>query len=152
MSKKAHITFNALIGFIIFGLLFYLVQVAYWQFYPYKTAEIVVPMEVLNKDNKVAKNENLELFLLINKQSDYTPKVSRNLLCDSGVYFVPSVVAGGNARPKGEYTATVKYPIPDEIPVGSKCYFIFNNEYKVNPIRVINKQWESEPFTIVEAR
>lgn len=141
----------ALTNFLVAVLVFFSAQYLYWQVFPYQTAEIAVPMEVLNENNEVPNGGELVMFLMIDKQSEYTPVVSRNVICDDGsVHFVESTVTGGTARPQGIYDVTVRFTIADNMPVGATCEFEFQNDYKVNPIRTITKKWRSEPFRITE--
>lgn len=138
---------RAVIGFAVGSIIYIACVFLVWTLYPYKTAEIVEPMKVLNENHIVRGGEPLALELSINKQSDITPSVSRNVVCRDTIYFVDAPQSGGRARPKGQYTATVTFNLPT-IPVGEECYFQFTNSYQVNLLRTINKVWKSELFKI----
>jgi hypothetical protein len=141
----------ALTNFVIGVLVFLIGQFIYWQVFPYQTADIETPMVVLNENKEVRVGGELRLFLEINKQSEYTPTVSRNIVCDDrSVHFVQSTQTGGTARPQGVYTASPVFIVPTDLPVGATCEFEFQNDYPVNPVRTITKKWRSEPFTIIE--
>lgn len=115
---------------------------------PVKTADIKQPIKVLNENKIVQKGEKLELELVISKYTNVTPEVSRNLLCDDGtVYFVPSAIQG-TARPVGTYTAIANIDLPLEAPTDIPCKLEYNNEYRVNFVRTINRVWSTEKFII----
>lgn len=141
---------NAIIGFLTGVAIFFAVELLWWEFFPYQTADVFVPISVTNQDNIVKRGEKLQLALTINKQSDYNPTISRNILCEDNVYLVFAQGAGGSTRPRGVFTAETSYNIPDAVPANTPCTFIFINEYKVNPIRTITKVWASETFEVVE--
>lgn len=141
---------NGAIGFILTFSVYWIAQLLWWEFFPYQTANVAIPIAVNNQFDQVQRGEELEMTLIIDKQSYYTPVVSRNVLCGDQIYLVDSPFGGGSARPSGIYTATTSYRLPDRIPSDVPCTFIFINEYKVNPIRTITKTWASEPFTIKE--
>ena len=142
---------NSIIGFAIGVVIYFVVLALVWLLYPYQTANVTVPIDVTNLNHQVSKTGKLQLSLYIDKQSDYTPTVSRNIICnDSKVYLIPASGAGGSARPRGKFIAESSYPLPLTIHVGDKCVFVFMNEYKVNPLRTITKTFTSEVFEVVE--
>jgi hypothetical protein len=120
-----------------------------WTIYPYKTADIQVPIEVLNKNKQVRVGEPIEMKLKIKKYTDITPKGAVYLRCNDGqVIELPSAVTN---RPPGEYETVVdKYRVPERAVVGTKCTFNFRNAYQVNPIREIVKDWYSEEFEVIK--
>lgn len=149
---------SAIVGFMAFFLVFWALQLAAWQFKPYKTADIVVPMEVLSetttvvegeKVNVIQSDEQLHIVVEFTKYIEATPTVSRNIVClDGSVFIVPGTVQRGTARPVGTFRATPSYDLPEGMPRDTFCYFQFTNEYKVNPIRSITKTWQSEMFIV----
>ena len=182
MGKDSYIRFlgdkaiNAALGFIAAAMLFFLAQYLWWQIFPYRTADVVVPMEIatdglppifenedgakiraLQDDNfneEVKRGGQLKIFLQFTKHTDVTPTVSRNIVCSDSsgslsVYLVEGL-PGGSARPVGTFTAKPIYQLPEQIEVGRECVFQFTNEYQVNPVRTITKVWQSEKFTVVE--
>lgn len=120
-----------------------------WTIYPYKTAEVNVPIEVLNKDRKVAIGEPIVMRLFVTKYTDITPKGNVYLRCNDGtVIELQSAVTN---RPAGRYETVVdKYKVPERAIVGTKCNFNFRNAYQVNPIREIVKDWYSQEFEIIK--
>ena len=148
---------------ILYGL-----QAIWWQFGSYDTAEVFTPMEVItdkplsqelvnagiyydaNNEETVPQGGVLKLFLSFDKQTSLAPRVDRNIICESGNTYQVTSPNTDSSRPSGQFTATLNFTISDDIPVGEKCFFQFQNTYQVNPIRTINKSWVSEPFTIIE--
>ncbi len=121
----------------------------FWTLYPYKTAEIEIPIQILNENKQVKIGEPILMRVVIDKQSDLTPEGSVYLRCSDGsiVELQSSVVN----RPPGKYETVVsKYRMPERAIVGSMCTFNFRNVYQVNPIREIVKDWYSEEFQIIK--
>lgn len=145
------VAIRAAIGFVMAASLYVFFVFLYWSFFPYQTADVVVPMEVENENNLVVKGEPLRLRLDIDKQSDYRPIISRNVVCGTKVFLIaPRFQGSGDARPQGQYEAHTDYMLPDDIPMYEDCTFIFINEYQVNPVRTITRTWVSEKFQVVE--
>lgn len=151
-SKVLGIRFaGAVKGALLFGSMALLLQLGYWAVYPYKTAEVVEPMEVLNENKELTRDELLQLTFTFTKYTDISPTVARNVLClDGSTHFVAVQPSTGDSRPTGTFTASPKYGITDGTPANVLCFFQFTNEYEVNPIRTITKVWRSESFTIIE--
>lgn len=145
------ILFRALMGFVAGSLIYFVVLAVWWLAYPYQTATIQEPMKVLNANKVVLKSEQIRLSISIDKKTDITPIVTRNIICGTTTYFVVNSIDSGGARPRGMFTATVKYDLPEEIPDGEVCYFQFTNSYRVNPLKVIDKVWKSEVFQVIES-
>lgn len=142
---------RAIIGFVLAASIYIFFVFLYWSFFPYETANVVVPMEVENENNLVIKGEPLRLRLEIDKRSDYRPVISRNVLCGTTVFLVePNIASGGSQRPQGKYEAHTDYLLPDDVPMYTDCTFIFINEYQVNPIRTITRTWVSEKFQVID--
>lgn len=154
--RRQHINYlksirNAGIGFLVAFSAYWVVQLLWWEFYPYKTADIEEPMTILNENKIVEPGDKLELELTFTKYSNLAPEVSRNVICvDDSVHFVQALPSTGVARPIGTFTARNSYQLPESIPRNINCYFQFTNEYQVNPIRIVTKTWKSEVFTVVD--
>lgn len=141
---------NAVVGFVIGVGALYGVQTVWWQFGTYDTANVFEPIGVLNNLDQVEQGGVLELFISFHKQTDIAPEVSRNIICENGNTYQVTSPNTDSSRPSGRFTARLNFTISEDIPVGSVCFFQFQNSYQVNPIRAINKVWASEPFTIIE--
>lgn len=142
----------ALINFGMGMFAFFTLQFTYWQFFPYQTAEVVEPIKVLNENKQVVKGDLLRLEISFNKESDYTPIVTRNIICSNETaFFAQSTSIGGNTRPQGQFTTIGEFGLDANVPLNTPCYFEFKNSYAVNPVRTITKDWRSETFTVVEA-
>ena len=140
---------NATIGFIVGVFLMTAIQIVWWQFVPYPTADVTVPIEVLNANNEVQRGGDIMLLVIFDKQSDITPEVSRNIICNTGNIYGVETAMDGRSRPTGKFVAEVEFRLTENAKVGEICYFQFQNDYKVNPIRTIRKVWQSEPFTVI---
>lgn len=131
-----------LCGAVLLLFLFFMV-------YPYKTAEIKVPIQVLNENKEVKVGEPIKMFIVLDKYADIKPTVDTFVSCND--FNTVPLEARGAARPVGHYEFAVNiYTLPAGVKTGAICKFNFRNEYKVNPIRVITKNWYSEQFKVVE--
>lgn len=137
-------------GFIVGVGVLYGLQAVWWQFGSYETAEVAVPIKVLNEYNEVPQGGVLKLFLIFDKRTNIAPQVSRNIICESDNTYQVASPNTDSSRPSGKFTATLNFTISEDIPVGEICFFQFQNAYQVSPLQVINKTWSSEPFTIIE--
>lgn len=150
IKQMFHAVRNATFGFIIGIIAYWGIQLLWWEFYPYKTADVEVPIAVANEGNIVRRGEKLEIIISFNKQTDVSPLVTRALICnDNDSYFI-SVQDRTSSRPRGKFVGRASFDIPPNVPMDSNCIFEFTNIYQVNPIRTITKKWASEPFTIKE--
>lgn len=151
--KRHHINYlkairNAFIGFVMAFSAYWIVQLIYWEFYPYKTAFISEPMQVLNENLEVT-DGILRLEVNFTKETDVSPIVSRNIVClDGTVYLVFTPQGAGVTRPQGTFRAISTYELSPDISKDVQCYFQFTNAYEVNPIRTITKVWKSELFIV----
>jgi len=130
-----------------------MITAIFWTVYPYKTADIVEPIKVLNKNHEIKVNENIIMEMKITKHNLYPVEGSNYILCDNGrVYTVTKMNPNGSrSLPVGTFTRVQDaYSVPGDAEVGSTCHFEFQNFYKVNPIRSIAKTWISEDFKIIE--
>lgn len=146
-SRKLWHKFSAVV--ITMAAIFMLV-VIFWLVFPYKTAEIKQPVPVLNKNNEVAIGEKLILEISVTKYIDAFPNGTEIITCDDGgIAFLDS---GKTSNfPPGTYTfVNDSNVIPDKLVAGSKCMYHFRYTYRVNPIREITKEWDSEPFLVLE--
>jgi len=141
---------NSVLAFCLFSLVYLAGLIVFWQVYPYETADVSVPIEVQNTDDRLQPGENLELLIIIDKAGNYNAQVQRGVLCDDGDYYSVTPVDRQDNLPKGEFIRRRFFTLSERMPIGAVCYFQFNLTYKVNPIRDINKQWISEPFEIIE--
>lgn len=121
----------------------------FWLIYPYKTADLQVPIEILNPNKQVKIGEPIIMKIIIKKYIDTTPKGDVYLKCDDG--SIIDLQALTSNRPAGNYTVVVdKYKVPERAVAGTKCTFNFRNSYQVNPIREVVKDWYSEEFEVIK--
>jgi hypothetical protein len=134
---------------ITFGMATLIIGVViFWTLYPYKTADIDVPIQILNENKQVKIGQPILMKLKVTKYTDITPKGSVYLRCSDNTII--ELQASTVNRPPGEYQAIVdKYKVPDKVSAGVKCSFNFRNAYQVNPMREIVKDWYSEEFEVI---
>lgn len=139
-----------IIAILTFVMLTIIVATAlFWTVYPYKTADIQVPIEILNENKQVRVGEPIQMKLVYTKYIDNLPKGDVYLKCSDG--SIIELQANTANRPAGSYVVVVdKYRIPDRAIEGTKCRFNFRNTYQVNPIREIVKDWYSEEFEVIK--
>lgn len=129
------------------------VVTAFWQLYPYKTADVVEPIKILNENKQIAPKEKIIMELKISKYNLFPVVTNNSILCDNGrIYTIDSIMPQGKSSlPVGTFTRVQSnYSLPSDIDNGSTCHFEFQNTYEVNPIRKIIKTWRSETFTVKE--
>lgn len=149
MTRVRHTT-NAPVAFVLFSVAYFFILFLWWQLFPYQTATVDVPIEVLNEKNEIRPGDNINLLVVFDKQSDVTPEVSRNIICNTGSVYDVVAPSGGRARPTGKFIAEVNFGLTERAIPGEICVFEFINKYHVNPIRTVTKKWQSEPFEVVK--
>lgn len=128
-----------------------LTMAIFWLVYPYKTADIVEPIKVLNPNHQIAPGEKIVMELKITKYHLYPVENDNSIVCDNGQLYVmnQTMPKGKSSLPVGTFTRIQNaYSLPNAAEIGTKCHFDFQNSYKVNPIRSIIKHWQSETFTV----
>ena len=145
-SRKIWYTFSSIV--IVFAAGFILLAI-FWMVYPYKTAEIKTPVPILNENNEIARGDTVLLKVVVTKYTDVAPERDELITCDDG--SITFINPGDTTNlPPGTYTFTNdKNTLPEKLVVGAVCKYHFRYSYRVNPIREINKEWDSEPFTVV---
>lgn len=141
----------AILTFILASIV--MVTAIVWTIYPYKTADIVEPVNIMNENNEIRQNETILMELKITKHNLYPVESNNAILCDNGrIYTASKMNPNGSASlPVGTYTRIQDaYSVPGDAEIGTTCHFEFQNSYKVNPIRTIFKTWVSEDFKIIE--
>lgn len=153
VSNKMRAINLAIYGiFIMIGLA--MIVVIFWLVYPYKTADIVEPIPILNKNHQIAPEEAIVMELDVTKYNIYPLEAYNAILCSNGrIYVIGSIVPNGKSvLPVGHFIRKQdSYHLPGDAEVGTTCHFEFQNTYKVNPIRSVIKTWKSEDFTVVRS-
>lgn len=142
---------NAIIGALVFGLLGLVINFAWWRYAPYEVATVEQPITVLNDYRAVSPNDILRLGIIVEKSGNYTASnISTNVICsDGGLYGVERVDVGGENVPQGSFVRERQFRISANIPKGTTCYFQFDLDYEVNPVRTIRETWKTEVFEVV---
>ena len=149
-NEVLRVFYKAFFWFFLFVTAYAVILILFWTTYPYKTATVTEPIRVTNPNKEVSQSGEIKLELLINKQSNYVPIVNRSIVCADRTYLVTVSSGMSIVRPKGVFIANVHYAMPNEIPIGESCYFIYRNDYQVNSIRTITNIWKSETFKVIE--
>lgn len=149
MTTKRHIT-NALTAFALFSTVYLTGLLVWWQFYPYQTASVEVPIEVQNKDDIIPKDEPIHLVIVATKSTNLRADISTGIICSNGDYYGATATQGGRRLPEGTFIRNRFFLMDKDVPADETCFFRFNLDYKVNPIRTIHKVWDSEPFEVRE--
>ena len=131
---------------LVFGEFLFIVitwgVLMYWWLRSYKIIDIIsaVPIQA-----EVKQGTDLEYLLDYCKYTDVIPSVSRKFV-DGIIYAVPS---SGVGLKKGCGKMVLSIPVPKTLPIG--VYHLETSlDYKVNLIRVINKEYSTEKFTVVK--
>lgn len=141
------------VGWLALASIIYMVGLLiYWQIQPYQLPYIKEPIKILNEDHEIAIGEPIRMEVEVRKPYpthviNQTPRIE----CDSG--NLVTLVGRPADLPVGEYTITSdSYLLPPKVLVGETCRFYFQTTFQVNPIKTVQQDWSSEPFTVVEAR
>lgn len=123
----------------------------FWAIYPYPTAEVQQPITILNPNKEIAIGDNIVMELKIDKPTNIKPEGARFITCNDGNLVTLSSLA--TRLPTGRYTyVNDQYVLLPKVQAGSRCTFHFINQYRVNPIRVIEREWVSEQFLVLPKR
>lgn len=146
-SRKILYALSTLIITLAIG---FMLLIIFWLLYPYKTAEIEVPVEVLNTNHQIAQGEQIVLKVHVTKYSNVTPTRSEFITCDDGSLTFINPGKSTNLSP-GSYTVINDYnTLPFKLAPGSICKYHFHYGYKVNPIREIVNEWVSDTFLVLK--
>lgn len=140
-----------LVKFILISAVFITWLGVFWAIYPYQTADVEQPIKIMNPNKEIAIGDKIIMQLKIDKPSDIKPGGRRFITCNDGNLVTLATLV--TRLPSGTYTyINDAYTLLPKIAAGSRCTFHFVNEYRVNPIRVIEKEWVSEQFLVLPKR
>lgn len=140
---------KAVVGFAVGASLYFLSLGVFWMTYPYKVANIQVPIQILNEHKQIAPGETIRMFIILDKYQDIKPSVDTFVICDDQSTF--ALDGKGKARPVGHFEYIVTdYTLSLGAKAGATCSFHFKNTYQVNPLKTITKNWYSEDFKVEE--
>lgn len=123
----------------------------FWAVYPYETADVEQPIKIVNPNKEIAIGDKIIMELKIDKASNIKPGGRRFITCNDGNLVTLSSLV--TRLPSGTYTyINDQYVLLPKVQPNSRCTFHFVNEYRVNPIRVIEKEWVSEQFLVLPKR
>ena len=121
----------------------------FWLVYPYEVASVNTPIKILNENHEIPVGGTILLEIEVNKPNDLRPDGSIFLACEDQIF---TLVSNPTNIPVGKFTVVNDaHSVPETAQPGSVCTFNFRNEYQVNPIRVEQREWASEEFTVIEA-
>lgn len=129
----------------IITAIFLMLLVGFWMLYPYKTLTFKTSKyPVLNRS--VVSGTSLSFISDYCKYIDLTATTSREFV-DGVIYPVPETITN---REKGCKNVIVTVPVPQELPSG-KFHLLIHYVYRVNPLRTIVVNHETEEFNIINA-
>ncbi len=132
------------LGTIFLALLLIFI-VGFWLLYPYKPLVLNTPkFKVLTPI--VKQGGVLQYVSDYCKYMKLSATTTRSFV-NGIIYNVPSIDTN---RPCGCFKTTFQVDIPKELPVG-KFYMHLIYKYKVNPIRTIVVEQNTEEFTVIES-
>lgn len=117
---------------------------------PVNVPTIDQPIPVLNENREIAVGESIVLQLDVVKTDGSHPTVTnRFIVCESGnlITLTPST----RDLPVGEYRIiSDSVDLPAKVTVGDTCTFLYRVDFRINPVRTVDVEYESEPFTVVQ--
>lgn len=140
MRKKIeHISIMISMGIIV--AVWFLLM--FWWLYPYKTTSNIQPYKILNEE--VRQGDLLLYKIDYCKYTNVTPTVNRQFI-DGIIYSTPESTAQLK-KGCGRFINSVK--IPTTLPPGT-YYMKATVTFKMNPIRIISKEFITEQFTVLK--
>lgn len=136
---------KATLLFLVINIVIFL-YIAYLLFWPAPLPIIYNEPFPLDK-TEVARGEEISYLIHLNKRSDYTAELNRNIICEDGnlVTLAPS----NSNVPQGEHKIWITLTIPNKTSLGV-CHFELNNTYHINPLREIQVSFKSKDFFVVQ--
>lgn len=128
-----------LLNFIVVGVFAYLL------FWPTQLPIIYnEPFPVSPKEIK--KGEVLTITMEVNKRKQYTVDVHKNIVCNDG--NLVTLAPNKTSIPLGTNTIEVEIIIPTKASF-STCHVEFENEYKINALRIEHQKMVTQSFKII---
>jgi hypothetical protein len=139
IKKAALFLFYA--GFIIYSTI-----VGYWLFWPYNVIDVERPIQIMNEGKTVQAGDRLIYKIKYKKHMDIQGELNRKLINNYKIDLKDTLATA----PIGPDCDKVAIEIPRNAEEGT-YYLWWSVSYKVNPLRVITIQADSEPFRVVPA-
>jgi len=135
---------NWMSGISLLSAVIFLIVVGYWMLYPYKV--ITFNDSVFPMSTKVAKAGQIVSYKVdYCKTTDLSSSVTREFV-NALIYVTPTTI---NHRPKGCHVFTMGVVVHKELPPG-EYYLHMTYRYKVNPIKEIIVEHNTEKFTVTK--
>lgn len=116
----------------------------FWWIYPYKTVNINYQPYLIN-NKEIKQGGQLNYIINACNYTEIVPTVTKQFV-DGIVYSVPDSVV---SLPMGCNKTIVSVKVPKSLPIGEYKLKIFVS-YKMNPIRNIISNYETEKFSVVK--
>lgn len=143
MKTKRQLThILALVGFVLIVFIWAIFMV--WWIYPYKTATINQQPYIIS-ESKIKQGDNLNYVIDACNYTDIVPTVTKQFV-DGIVYSVPE---GAIRLPMGCNKTIVSVKVPKNLPTG-EYYLKVYVSYKINPIRTIISDYQTERFSVIK--
>lgn len=129
-----------------------MVYIFYLLFEPFKTPTITTPIPILNKDRIIPSGDSISTrvdYCVFKQVPVYSTRRYQSIGGDSRVYFLSSQQTSG-VKPGCASATSNTATIPKDIPPG-RYKIILDSTFRVNQLKSVTRQYETEEFTIVEA-
>jgi len=130
---------------IVSGL-FLCLYVGYILTYPFKVAEIKLPLPVLNKDD-IRPGGVVILEIGYTRYIEGVATIYSHFSCNSGIYSLPD---RSSFVSKGSGKIFTRVSLPINIPTGERCRYNAINEYNEHLLRSVQVSVDSEYFDVVK--
>lgn len=144
---------RAVVGFALASIAYWAVTMVWWRAGNYDSVLPTVeqPIKVNNLNREVALDEELHLTVVVDKPVDLAPvNVGTGFHCNNRQFYSAIPSNPGWRLPAGKFILDTYFKFPENMPANVTCYFQFTQDYQVNPIRLITRTWNSEPFDVKE--
>lgn len=136
---------DAIIYSVMIAFLVYAAIVGWWLLYPYEPITVERPIKILNQGKSVKVGETLLYEIKYNKHMAICGTLSRKLINNTKIDLSDSKASA----PIGEDKDIVPVLLPTYADPGT-YYLWWSVSYKVNPLRTVTINVESEKFEVIK--
>lgn len=135
----------AIVGIV--GWVLVLSLLSWWLWGPVELPSIKEPMQVLNV-SPITEGDVVQLEISVSKPTSLAVEdTNRFIECENGQLI--TFTSSPQDLPPGEYVLQAESPpIPERLTESTTCSFVYNVEYRINPLRTESLQVRSEEFVL----
>lgn len=145
MKMKTKKKITHILVLIAFAIIVFIWAIfMFWWIYPYKTT-VVNEQPYLINNTEIKQGGNLNYIIDACNYTEIVPTVTKQFV--DGIIF--SVPESAIRLPMGCNKTLVSVKIPKNLPTGVYYLKVYVS-YKMNPIRTINSEYQTEKFSVIK--